>query len=101
MRILIFLFILSFCINLSSAVSQIHGKSSFDDWLNGEYMTGNWGGVRSDLINKGVTPFGNFHTTFLGNPVGGESKGFEYAGQLIVGTEMDLERIAGINGPEP
>ena len=98
MRIGFILFILSFCITVSDAICQTQGKSSFDNWLNSEYMTGNWGGFRSDLVNKGVTPFGNFHTTFLGNPVGGESKGFEYAGQLIVGTEIDLERVVGING---
>ncbi len=99
MRILLILSsILFFCIPVSNVSSQAYGQSSFDKWLDGEYMTGSWGGKRKELVDKGVMFFGNFHTTLLGNPVGGKSKGFDYAGQLIVGTEIDLEKIAGISG---
>ena len=61
-------------------------------------MTGNWGGHRDNLKDKGINPFGNFHASVLGNLTGGESKGAEYAGQLIVGVDFDLEKIAKING---
>ena len=96
--LVIFSSILFLCITPSSAFSQTYGRNFLDKWSDSEYMTGNWGGKRKELVDKGVTFFGNFHTTFLGNPIGGETKGFEYAGQLIVGTELDLEKIAGING---
>lgn len=82
----------------SFASSQTPEKSFTSRWFESEYMTGNWGGLRQKLVDKGIRFFGNFHTTFLGNPIGGESKGFEYAGQLIVGSEFDLEKLAKIGG---
>ena len=67
-------------------------------WFDEEYMTGEWGGRREKLRDRGYTPFANFHMSVLGNPTGGNSKGIEYAGQLIAGLEFDLEKIVGING---
>jgi len=69
-----------------------------EGWLEQEYMTGEWGGHRENLREKGFTPFANFHMSVLGNPVGGRSKGLEYAGQLIAGVEFDLEKIIKIKG---
>ncbi len=99
MRILIIVSsILFLCALTNNAFSQTNEKSTLSKWLDSEYMTGGWGGKRKELVDKGITFFGNYHTTFLGNPVGGESNGFEYAGQLVVGSEFDLEKIAGVDG---
>lgn len=73
-------------------------NSYAEAWLDREYMTGDWGGHRVKLSDKGFTPFANFHMSVLGNPAGGRSKGLEYAGQLIAGVEFDLEKIVKING---
>ncbi len=67
-------------------------------WLDQQYMTGNWGGHREKLHDRGFTPFANFHMSVLGNPAGGISKGLEYSGQLIAGVEFDLEKIIKIKG---
>jgi porin len=48
--------------------------SWFDGWLAQEYMFGNWGGLRTKLLNLGVTPSITFATDVLGNPVGGKRR---------------------------
>lgn len=73
-------------------------KSSFEKWLEGDYMTGTWNGFRTKLNHSGINPFGYYNATFLGNPAGGISKGFDYAGLLTVGLTFDLEKILKLNG---
>jgi len=89
-----FILVIVFCLLFVVPVSNVFS----DEWLGGDYLTGNWGGHRKILKEKGVIPFANFHMSVLGNPVGGMSQGTEYAGQLIAGVEFDLEKIFDFNG---
>ena len=67
-------------------------------WLEQETATGDWGGARTRLENAGITPSAGYTTDLLGNPVGGEKQGFEYAGELDASLEFDLETLLGLKG---
>src|SRR4029077_20473620 len=47
-----------------------------------ETLTRDWGGVRTELDRRGITPTASYTAQFLGNPSGGQSRGFTYAGTL-------------------
>ena len=44
----------------------------------------------------GITPIVRYYTTILGNPVGGEKKGVQYAGLLNAYLKFDLEKLLSI-----
>ncbi len=67
-------------------------------WSKQDYFTGNWGGHREKLEDKGIDIFGFFYATVLGNPVGGRAKGVSYAGLLDVFINLDLEKLIGLKG---
>ncbi len=60
------------------------------------YMTGNWGGFRSKLYEMGIKPTATYYLSVLGNPVGGQKKGIQYAGLLNAYLDLDLERLLKI-----
>jgi porin len=61
-------------------------------------MTGNWGGARRYLASHGVRISSSFVTDSVGNPVGGQARGFAYAGSFGVGLDIDFEKAAGWKG---
>ncbi|WP_310621470.1 carbohydrate porin [Flexibacterium corallicola] len=63
-----------------------------------DYGTGDWGGYRSELREKGFTFNLNLTTDPLGNPVGGMKQSAANAAGLTGGIYVDLERLAGFNG---
>ncbi|MEM9223694.1 MAG: carbohydrate porin [Pseudomonadota bacterium] len=75
-----------------------HAQNDLLNWLNQDTATGNWGGARDDLTNKGIDVELNFTTDLLGNPVGGIRQNAAYAGLWYGSTTFDLETLAGING---
>jgi porin len=60
------------------------------------YLTGNWGGLRGRLNDMGITPEAVYYMTVLGNPIGGEKKGIQYAGLLDAYLKFDLDKLFGI-----
>ncbi len=77
---------------------QSESESFFVTWSRQNYMTGNWGGLRDRLIERGITFTAEYYTTILGNPVGGMTQGTKYAGQLNAYLEFDLERLLSLSG---
>jgi porin len=67
-------------------------------WSKQDYFTGNWGGYRENLKDKGIDIFGYYEATVLGNPIGGKKKGLAYAGLLDLFVHLDLEKLIGIKG---
>ncbi len=67
-------------------------------WVAQDTATGDWGGLRTRLLEAGIDPQLNFTTDILGNPVGGLRQGAAYAGMWYGETIFDLETLAGING---
>ena len=63
-----------------------------------EYATGDWGGLRTRLANRGVV----FNFTYAADPIGvvsgGIKRGVFYNGFLDLGTDIDLEKLVGWKG---
>jgi porin len=70
----------------------------FDVPLQQKHLTGNWGGLRHELERAGVTLTATYTTDLLGNPVGGHTQGFRYAGDMAVDLHADLEKLWGLKG---
>ncbi len=68
------------------------------EWMDGPYATGNWGGFRDRLEHAGVTFSGGYTTDLLGNPVGGQKKGFANFQWLELKLSFDLEKFIGWKG---
>lgn len=51
-----------------------------ENWVQNRSMIGNSSVARADLADLGVTFNSSFVTNMLGNPVGGQARGFAYAG---------------------
>jgi porin len=73
-----------------------------EEWLSGDYATGNWGGVRDDLEAAGVSIQGGYVTDLQALTSGGASRGgnWDYAGKMLLGIQLDLEKLAGLHGLE-
>ncbi|MBB4858326.1 porin [Novosphingobium chloroacetimidivorans] len=62
------------------------------------HLLGDWGGLRTALEERGVTPTLQYIAMPAWNVSGGTRKRVEYAAQFQVGASADLGRIAGIEG---
>lgn len=99
----LFLSLVAFCFVGALVPMQSRGmelaepQNSYDIWKP-EYLTGNWGGLRSKLEKKGVSPYLVYVMESLGNPVGGRIKSFRYASSLDMGMALNLEKILGAKG---
>jgi porin len=71
---------------------------SIQTWLNQPTMTGDWGGLRSQLAQDGF----NIRSSYIGNYAysfaGGRSIGGDYADQFAIGTDIDMDKVAGLTG---
>lgn len=85
---------------LSAEDKQTQAPSAplLQQWLDGPYATGNWGGLRDRLTSAGVTFSGSYTSDLLGNPVGGRSQGFANFQWLELKLAFDLEKLAGWSG---
>ena len=61
-------------------------------------LTQDWGGFRSELNRLGITPTASYTTQLLGNPSGGQSRGFTYSGTLQASIFWDLDKLMGVPG---
>ena len=59
--------------------------------------TGNWGGLRSQLSEAGLSFFGSYESESAGNPVGGEDHKFRYTHNIGAGIAVDLGRLLGLH----
>lgn len=71
-------------------------RKSFDPLT--ETLTKDWAGLRTDLSNLGITPTLSYAAQFMGNPSGGQSQGFAYAGQLNGSINWDLHKLLRVPG---
>jgi porin len=67
-------------------------------WLNGDYLTGDWGGKRTELAAKGFDFFAYYNAIVASNVGGGIQQGTALAGDLYMGMTVDLGKAAGLNG---
>lgn len=72
---------------------------STQSWLDGPYLTGDWGGVRTEVINAGVTPYVYYNAIVAGNPWGGITQaGPQYAQDMNFGLTFDMGKLVGWTG---
>ncbi len=67
-------------------------------WIEQPGLTGNWGGTRGSLAEKGILPFATYLGEVFNNHSGGIDNGTAWAGLLDFGVELDLEKLAGWQG---
>lgn len=64
------------------------------------FLTGDWGGVRQNLEDNGIT-FDLFETfDFYGNVTGGDHRALEYFARTRLTMDVDLEKLMGWKGGE-
>lgn len=64
------------------------------------YLTGDWGGARQALENRGIT-FDLFETfDFYGNVSGGDHRALEYFARTRLTLDIDLQKLVGWRGAE-
>jgi porin len=66
--------------------------------LSSKMMTGDWGGGRTVLEERGIFIRFAYTTDMVGNPVGGKNQGFSYAGSYGLGLDIDFEKACGVTG---
>jgi porin len=86
--------------NVGDEVPLAAGSASTSGggWLNGDYLTGDWGGKRSELAAKGYTFFAYFNGIVAGNVSGGKDSGTALATDLYAGMTVDLQKAMGWTG---
>ena len=70
-------------------------NAGLSSWLQGQYMTGDWNGTRSDLEAKGITLRAHHIAESAANPIGGLKQGAAYTEQVDAGADFDLEKLIG------
>lgn len=79
-------------------VSEQSEAASQTSWLTQDTATGDWGGFRTQLEDKGLEIFGGYTVEVWGNTTGGLKEGTVYTGLLDFGANLDLEKLAGWQG---
>lgn len=67
-------------------------------WPDWDTATGNWGGARTFLEDRGLEIFGGYTAEVWGNTTGGITPGAVYTGLLDFGVNLDLEKASGWQG---
>lgn len=67
-------------------------------WYEQQQLTGDWGGVRTDLAQEGIKTHFDLTSQFGGVVSGGKEQGHDYAQQLTAGLDFDLGKLIGLQG---
>ena len=67
------------------------------DFIN-ETLTREWAAFRAGLTRLGIAPTTAYTAQFMGNPSGGQNRGFTYAGTLEILIAWDLRALGGPPG---
>jgi len=79
---------------LAVSISAFAEEEKAPDW-NAETLSGNWGGSRSSLYDKGVTVELTHKSDMLANTSGGVSRGSVWLANSEIALNMDLGKLAG------
>ena len=95
----LFFCLLSFLLtSIPSFAASSENNSWLGLWFAQQTMTGDWGGARSKLVNKGIDLSANYTTDIMGNPTGGLRKGVNYAGFLQAAVAVDFNKLTSWAG---
>lgn len=83
---------------LMAAMTTAQAESAFDP--QGQYLLGDWNGQRTDLAQQGIKFEANLLTDTAYLADGGRNEGADplTSAQLWLGTQLDMENLAGWNG---
>lgn len=83
---------------LLAAMTSAQAESAFDP--QGQYLLGDWGGKRTELAQQGVKFEANLLTDTAYLAEGGRNDGADSltSAQLWLGTQLDMEKLAGWDG---
>jgi len=76
-----------------STCSACTPQKNPSSWLDGDSLTGDWGGLRPQLEDKGVQFTLEYTHEYLANVSGGIRRGGQYNGLIVAGIELDLEKL--------
>jgi porin len=77
------------------AIVEQNEKKSFHEW---DYLTGDWGGWRTRLANKGLELGAEYYTEVWGNTTGGLKRGAVYTGLMLFEAHLDFAKLVGWQG---
>ena len=83
-----------FIVILSNPPPALAAEETRPDWNTGT-LTGDWGGKRSELYDKGVDWKFAHKSDFLANTSGGIKRGANWMGYTEAGVGLDLEKLLG------
>ncbi|MET0502392.1 MAG: carbohydrate porin [Candidatus Binatia bacterium] len=63
-----------------------------------ETLTKDWAGLRAAMDSIGITPTASYTTNLMGNPGGGQSRGFTYSGTMQISIFWDLAKLLHLAG---
>ncbi|WP_180034560.1 MULTISPECIES: carbohydrate porin [unclassified Acinetobacter] len=83
---------------VAAAMTHVHATEAFD--TKGQYMLGDWDGKRNELAQQGVKFEANIAADAAYLADGGRNPGHSatVASQLWLGTQLDMEKLAGWDG---
>ncbi|QCE33426.1 hypothetical protein FAI41_07455 [Acetobacteraceae bacterium] len=70
---------------------------SFPAWMDQETVTGDWGGWRTLLKNRGVNIGGRWLMEWNGDPGGGRKHAGSFADEEAVYADFDLQKLLGVH----
>ncbi len=102
---LLVLFSVFFCASVSAGTDAVPKN---DEWIptaspwfppaQDDYITGNWGGIRDELADKGITVTSSCVFDVLANTSGGRERGIGYDHSWGLDVNVDLEKALGMAG---
>lgn len=81
---------------LLGAVPAAAQQTTSGGWLDQSTLTGDWGGLRTELQDDGINLRAHWTTESAGNPAGGHYQTARYTQQFDLGADFDLSRLWGI-----
>ncbi|HEX7348638.1 MAG TPA: carbohydrate porin, partial [Rhodanobacteraceae bacterium] len=88
--------LLLICGALLSCAPPAHAQEASHAWWSRPTLTGDWGGLRSKLKQKGITFNPSYASESAGIVSGGPSRTARYTQQLALETLFDLQKLAGV-----
>jgi porin len=78
-----------------TTASTVESGDAFTTWIQGDKMTGDWGGVRKELADKGITLDIDYTQILQGNAHGGAQtdNGFRASGSADVTLKLDTGKM--------
>ncbi|AJC23573.2 porin [Pandoraea pulmonicola] len=83
---------------LVSGLLSTCGAAQAYDIRTNPYLLGDWGGLRTDLAERGITLNLGYTGEAAHNFSGGQEKLTRYTDQWVIGSTMDLDKLVGWRG---